>query len=175
MSSITLALLIFGMMLVLMAVRVPIAAAMFIPGALGYWALTNDAALLNLLKGSAVARLQTELYTSLDQSDRAVEAGLEYLRRAGVDEELARAVDEAGERRHLQFRPNAIEAQLHVGLRKRKRMIDRHSPLIFNPLVHAPEVAGFHVQAGCELDEADGLGLCSSAQNPDHPFVLSSG
>jgi tripartite ATP-independent transporter DctM subunit len=44
-------------MLVMMALRVPIAAAMFIPGALGYWALTNDAALLNQLKGSAVARL----------------------------------------------------------------------------------------------------------------------
>jgi tripartite ATP-independent transporter DctM subunit len=40
-----------------MAVRVPIAAAMFIPGALGYWAINNEMALLNLLKGSAVARL----------------------------------------------------------------------------------------------------------------------
>jgi tripartite ATP-independent transporter DctM subunit len=47
----------FAFMLVMMALRVPIAAAMFIPGALGYWALTNDAALLNQLKGSAVARL----------------------------------------------------------------------------------------------------------------------
>ncbi len=47
----------FGAMLVLMAVRVPIAAAMFVPGAVGYWALTNDLALLNMLKGSAVARL----------------------------------------------------------------------------------------------------------------------
>jgi C4-dicarboxylate transporter DctM subunit len=36
---------------------VPIAAAMFIPGALGYWAMTNDMALLNQLKGSSVARL----------------------------------------------------------------------------------------------------------------------
>jgi len=44
-------------MLVLMAIRVPIAAAMFIPGAVGYWAMTNDLALLNTLKGSAVARL----------------------------------------------------------------------------------------------------------------------
>jgi C4-dicarboxylate transporter, DctM subunit len=44
-------------MLALMAVRVPIAASMFIPGAIGYWALTNQMALLNLLKGSAVARL----------------------------------------------------------------------------------------------------------------------
>jgi tripartite ATP-independent transporter DctM subunit len=47
----------FGGMLLLMAVRVPIAAAMFIPGALGYWAMTNEPALLNQLKGSAVARL----------------------------------------------------------------------------------------------------------------------
>ncbi len=50
-------LLMFAGMLVLMALRVPIAAAMFIPGALGYWALSNDMALLNMLKGSAVARL----------------------------------------------------------------------------------------------------------------------
>ena len=47
----------FGAMLALMALRVPIAAAMFMPGALGYLAMTNDAALLNTLKGSAVARL----------------------------------------------------------------------------------------------------------------------
>jgi C4-dicarboxylate transporter, DctM subunit len=47
----------FGAMLALMVVRVPIAAAMFIPGAIGYFAITNEAALLNLLKGSAVARL----------------------------------------------------------------------------------------------------------------------
>ena len=50
----------FAAMLLLMGLRVPIAAAMFIPGALGYWAMSNDPALLNLLnllKGSAVARL----------------------------------------------------------------------------------------------------------------------
>ena len=47
----------FGAMLALMVIRVPIAAAMFIPGALGYFAITNEATLLNLLKGSAVARL----------------------------------------------------------------------------------------------------------------------
>lgn len=50
-------LLMFAGMLGLMALRVPIAVAMFIPGALGYLSLTNDMALLNLLKGSAVARL----------------------------------------------------------------------------------------------------------------------
>jgi tripartite ATP-independent transporter DctM subunit len=47
----------FAGMLALMALRVPIAAAMFIPGALGYWAMSGEAALLNQLKGSAVARL----------------------------------------------------------------------------------------------------------------------
>ena len=47
----------FGGMLLLMALRAPIAAAMFIPGALGYWAMTNEPALLNQLKGLAVARL----------------------------------------------------------------------------------------------------------------------
>ncbi len=52
--------LMFGAMLLLMGIRVPIAAAMFVPGALGYWAMSSDPALLNLLnllKGSAVARL----------------------------------------------------------------------------------------------------------------------
>lgn len=57
MSPLAIGLLMFGGMLLLMVIRVPIAAAMFIPGALGYWAITNDMALLNLMKGSAVARL----------------------------------------------------------------------------------------------------------------------
>ncbi|HEV8689208.1 MAG TPA: TRAP transporter large permease [Ideonella sp.] len=57
MDPLTIGLAMFAGMLVLMALRVPIAAAMFIPGALGYWAMANDQALLNLLKGSAVARL----------------------------------------------------------------------------------------------------------------------
>ncbi|QPF72919.1 TRAP transporter large permease [Roseateles sp. DAIF2] len=48
---------IFAAMLLLMALRVPIAAAMFIPGAVGYWLMTSDMALLNTMKGSAVARL----------------------------------------------------------------------------------------------------------------------
>jgi tripartite ATP-independent transporter DctM subunit len=47
----------FGAMLLLMVLRVPIAAAMFIPGVVGYAAIANEASLLNLLKGSAVARL----------------------------------------------------------------------------------------------------------------------
>ena len=53
----TVGLTIFGLMLALMALRVPIAAAMFVPGAIGYAWMSNDAALLNLIKGSAVARL----------------------------------------------------------------------------------------------------------------------
>jgi C4-dicarboxylate transporter, DctM subunit len=57
MTPTVIGLLMFAGMLALMAVRVPIAAAMFIPGAIGYWAMTNDMALLNQLKGSAVARL----------------------------------------------------------------------------------------------------------------------
>jgi C4-dicarboxylate transporter, DctM subunit len=57
MSATAIGLTMFAGMLLLMAVRVPIAAAMFIPGALGYWAMSNEMALLNQLKGSAVARL----------------------------------------------------------------------------------------------------------------------
>ena len=57
MSATGLGLAMFAGMLLLMALRIPIAAAMFIPGALGYWVLSGEASLLNLLKGSAVARL----------------------------------------------------------------------------------------------------------------------
>ncbi|MEF7612721.1 TRAP transporter large permease [Aquincola sp. MAHUQ-54] len=57
MSAVTVGLVMFGAMLALMAIRTPIAVAMFVPGAIGYWAMTNDVALLNALKGSAVARL----------------------------------------------------------------------------------------------------------------------
>ena len=57
MSPAAIGLTMFGGMLLLMAVRVPIAAAMFIPGAIGYWVMSGEASLLNLLKGSAVARL----------------------------------------------------------------------------------------------------------------------
>ncbi|MEO7152927.1 MAG: TRAP transporter large permease, partial [Burkholderiaceae bacterium] len=57
MTPLAIGLAMFAAMLALMALRVPIAAAMFIPGAAGYWALTNDTALLNLMKGSSVARL----------------------------------------------------------------------------------------------------------------------
>ena len=47
----------FVAMLVLMALRVPIAAAMFVPGVAGYWLLTDSMNTINFLKGSAVARL----------------------------------------------------------------------------------------------------------------------
>jgi tripartite ATP-independent transporter DctM subunit len=57
MTPTVIGLVMFAGMLGMMALRVPIAAAMFVPGALGYWALTNDMALLNQLKGAPVARL----------------------------------------------------------------------------------------------------------------------
>ena len=44
-------------MLALMALRVPIAISMFIPGAVGYALLASPAVLLNYLKGAAWARL----------------------------------------------------------------------------------------------------------------------
>lgn len=47
----------FVAMIVLMAMRVPIAAAMFIPGLVGYALMSDSATVLNFLKGSAVARL----------------------------------------------------------------------------------------------------------------------
>jgi tripartite ATP-independent transporter DctM subunit len=47
----------FVAMLLLMALRIPIAAAMFIPGAVGYILMADATVLINLLKGSAVARL----------------------------------------------------------------------------------------------------------------------
>ena len=56
-TPILVGLLMFAGMLLLMALRVPIAAAMFVPGALGYVVLSSEASFLNLLKGSAVARL----------------------------------------------------------------------------------------------------------------------
>ena len=47
----------FVVMILLMALRVPIAAAMFIPGLVGYWLMSDSTTTLNFLKGSAVARL----------------------------------------------------------------------------------------------------------------------
>ena len=56
-SASTIGVVMFIGMMVLMALRMPIAAAMFIPGAAGYWLMTDTGTLLNLLKGNAVARL----------------------------------------------------------------------------------------------------------------------
>jgi C4-dicarboxylate transporter, DctM subunit len=56
MNAITLALLIFGVMLVFMAVRVPIAVAMFVAGAVGYITQTGWAPFSNFLNTQAFAR-----------------------------------------------------------------------------------------------------------------------
>ena len=56
MSSLNLTLLIFGSMLVLMAVRVPIAASMFIAGAIGYVTQTGWAPFASFLNTQAFAR-----------------------------------------------------------------------------------------------------------------------
>ena len=47
----------FGAMLLLMALRVPIAVSMFVPGAVGYLAMSGFPAWLNHLKGTGYARL----------------------------------------------------------------------------------------------------------------------
>ncbi len=57
MSTMSIGLLMFGAMLVLMAVRVPIAMAMFLPGALGYVLLSGWLPLLAHLKGAVYGRL----------------------------------------------------------------------------------------------------------------------
>jgi tripartite ATP-independent transporter DctM subunit len=57
MSGLPLGLAMFGGMLALMALRVPIAISMFIPGALGYLSIAGEGPFLNLLKGIAYARL----------------------------------------------------------------------------------------------------------------------
>lgn len=57
MTHLTIGLSMFGAMLLMMGLRIPIAASMFIPGAIGYWSMTNEITLLNVLKGSSVARL----------------------------------------------------------------------------------------------------------------------
>lgn len=57
MSTMSIGLSMFGAMLVLMAVRVPIAIAMFVPGALGYMALAGWLPLLSHLKGAVYGRV----------------------------------------------------------------------------------------------------------------------
>ncbi|HVE48359.1 MAG TPA: TRAP transporter large permease [Casimicrobiaceae bacterium] len=56
MSTLAIGFSLFGAMLVLMAFRVPIAIAMFVPGAIGYTILASEAALLSHLKGAVYAR-----------------------------------------------------------------------------------------------------------------------
>lgn len=57
MSGLALGFAMLGGMLALMALRVPIAIAMFVPGALGYLSVAGEGPFLNLLKGIAYARL----------------------------------------------------------------------------------------------------------------------
>lgn len=57
MSTMSVGLTMFGAMLVLMAVRVPIAISMFVPGALGYIALSGWDPLLAHLKGAVYGRV----------------------------------------------------------------------------------------------------------------------
>ncbi len=57
MSTMSIGLSMFGAMLVLMAVRVPIAISMFVPGALGYMALAGWLPLLSHLKGAVYSRV----------------------------------------------------------------------------------------------------------------------
>jgi len=56
-SGLALGFAMLGGMLALMALRVPIAIAMFVPGALGYLSVAGEGPFLNLLKGIAYARL----------------------------------------------------------------------------------------------------------------------
>ena len=56
MSNLGIGITLFGAMLLLMGLRVPIAVAMFVPGALGYAVLSTPEALLNHLKSATYAR-----------------------------------------------------------------------------------------------------------------------
>ena len=57
MSGLQVGIAMFAGMLALMALRVPIAIAMFVPGAVAYYAVGGEGPLLNFLKGFAFARL----------------------------------------------------------------------------------------------------------------------
>ncbi|MEN9843713.1 MAG: hypothetical protein RLZZ612_1542 [Pseudomonadota bacterium] len=57
MNTMSIGLLMFGGMLLLMAVRVPIAVAMFVPGAIGYMSLTGWGPLVAHLKGAVYGRV----------------------------------------------------------------------------------------------------------------------
>src|SRR5258708_10804905 len=71
----------------------------------------------DLADSAAIARLQTELYAALDQNDRAVAAGLEYLRCAGIDWSPHPTNDEVrqeDERVWQQLGGRPIETPLHL-------------------------------------------------------------
>ena len=70
MSGTTIALLLFVGMLLLMALRVPIALAMFVPGAVGYVALSGWPPFANFLKGLAWARLINEHLQALAKQEQ---------------------------------------------------------------------------------------------------------
>jgi C4-dicarboxylate transporter, DctM subunit len=55
-SNLTFGIAVFGSMLTLMVLRAPISLSMFLPGAVAYWYLAGDMALLNFLKGATYAR-----------------------------------------------------------------------------------------------------------------------
>src|SRR5690606_37868377 len=57
MSGVTIALLLFGGMLILMMIRVPIAMAMMVPGVIGYIAISGWPSFANAMKGLAYGRL----------------------------------------------------------------------------------------------------------------------
>ena len=57
MSTLTIGVLLFIFMLVLMAIRVPIAVAMFVPGVVGYVALSGWDPLLAHLRGAVYGRV----------------------------------------------------------------------------------------------------------------------
>lgn len=57
MSTMSIGLCMFGLMLVFMAIRIPIAIAMFVPGALGYICLSGWDPLLSHLKGAVYGRV----------------------------------------------------------------------------------------------------------------------
>ena len=56
MSNLSIGIALFGAMLVLMALRVPIAVSMFVPGAVGYAMISGWNPLLNHLKGAGIRR-----------------------------------------------------------------------------------------------------------------------
>ena len=56
MNNVSFGIAVFGSMLTLMVLRAPISVSMFLPGAVAYWYIAGDNALLNYLKGAAYAR-----------------------------------------------------------------------------------------------------------------------